>query len=194
MLTSTCSAALLAQRNRLRRCSRQRKLKGAAAPANQPRSWSSSRRVTDSASHPNVFVMFGVGLAGPPSVADDRPAAAKRAPPREKLRRDLGHRARSCFPAGVKAGCRPSCPVRSRGWPSPSGKVSLERKRKPLSVGGRQPLIRDIGRYCGKTWLGNCPNSRNTPGSTRPCEATCRLHFRSVVPSGQALRRLIHAS
>src|SRR5271163_4448929 len=38
-------------------------------------------RMTDSTSHPNVFVMFVVGLAVTPSVADDRVLAANRTSP-----------------------------------------------------------------------------------------------------------------
>jgi hypothetical protein len=48
-------------------------------------------RMTDSASHPNAIMVFIAGPAKPPSVTDDRPVAAKRAQPREKLQRDLGH-------------------------------------------------------------------------------------------------------
>jgi hypothetical protein len=43
------------------------------------------------ADHPNVIVVFVVGLAKPPPVTDDRPVAAKRAQPKEKLQRDLDH-------------------------------------------------------------------------------------------------------
>jgi hypothetical protein len=44
--------------------------------------------MTDSASHPNVIVMFVVGLAGTPSVADDRVIAANRTSPRQEIQRD----------------------------------------------------------------------------------------------------------
>ena len=44
--------------------------------------------MTDSASHPNVFVVFIVGLAGTPSVADDRVVVANRTSPRQEIQRD----------------------------------------------------------------------------------------------------------
>ena len=44
--------------------------------------------MTDSAAHPNVFVVFVVGLAEPPSVADDRVVAADRTSPRQEIQRD----------------------------------------------------------------------------------------------------------
>ncbi len=44
--------------------------------------------MTDSAPHPNEFVLGIVGLAEPPSVADDRVAAAKRTSPRQEVQRD----------------------------------------------------------------------------------------------------------
>jgi hypothetical protein len=44
--------------------------------------------MTDSASHPDVFVAFIVGLAEPPSMADDRVAVANRTSPRQEVQRD----------------------------------------------------------------------------------------------------------
>ncbi len=44
--------------------------------------------MTDSTSHPNVFVMFVVGLAETSSVADDRIIAADRTAPRKEIQRD----------------------------------------------------------------------------------------------------------
>ena len=43
---------------------------------------------TDSASHPNAFVAVIVGLAEPPSMADDRVVAANRTSPRQEIQRD----------------------------------------------------------------------------------------------------------
>ena len=45
-------------------------------------------RMTDPAPHPHALVQVIVGLAKPPSVADDRVAPAQRTPPREELQRD----------------------------------------------------------------------------------------------------------
>jgi hypothetical protein len=77
--------------------------------------------MTDSASHPNVIVMFVVGMAEPPSMADDRLVAANRAQPREKVQRDLGHPGSVLFSvsgsaikiitAGVKAATDRPCQV-----------------------------------------------------------------------------------
>jgi hypothetical protein len=47
-----------------------------------------SARITNPASHPNAFVAVIVGLAGSPSVADDRVAPAKRTLPRQEDQRD----------------------------------------------------------------------------------------------------------
>jgi hypothetical protein len=44
--------------------------------------------MTDSASHPNAFVVFIVGLAGTPSVADDRVIVANRTSPRQEVQWD----------------------------------------------------------------------------------------------------------
>jgi hypothetical protein len=44
--------------------------------------------MTDSAPHPNVFVVFVVGLAEPPSMADDRVVTADRTSPRQEVQRD----------------------------------------------------------------------------------------------------------
>ncbi len=45
-------------------------------------------RMTDSASHPDVFVAFIVGLAEPLSMADDRVVVANRTSPRQEVQRD----------------------------------------------------------------------------------------------------------
>jgi hypothetical protein len=45
-------------------------------------------RMTDSAPHPNVFVPVIVGLAEPPSMADDRVVAANWTSPRQEVQRD----------------------------------------------------------------------------------------------------------
>ncbi len=45
-------------------------------------------RMTDSASHPNMFVLAIVGLTEPPSMADDRMVVANRTPPRQEVQRD----------------------------------------------------------------------------------------------------------
>jgi hypothetical protein len=44
--------------------------------------------MADSASYPNVFVLVIVGLAEPPSMADDRLVAANRTSPRQKVQRN----------------------------------------------------------------------------------------------------------
>jgi hypothetical protein len=45
-------------------------------------------RMTDSASHPNVFVLVIVGLAQPLSMADDRVVVANRTSPRQEVQRN----------------------------------------------------------------------------------------------------------
>ncbi len=44
--------------------------------------------MTDSAPHPNVFVVFVVGLAKPPSMANDRVVAADWTAPRQVIKWD----------------------------------------------------------------------------------------------------------
>jgi hypothetical protein len=44
--------------------------------------------MTDSTPHPNVFVPVIVGLAVPPSVADDRVVVANRTSPRQEVQRN----------------------------------------------------------------------------------------------------------
>jgi hypothetical protein len=76
-------------------------------------------RMTDSASHPNVFVMFVVGLAEPPSMADDRVVAANRTSPRQEIQRDYpgsmlsfaSGSAIKIITAGVKAAADRPCQV-----------------------------------------------------------------------------------
>jgi hypothetical protein len=75
--------------------------------------------MTDSASHPNVIVMFVVGLAGTPSVADDRVIAANRTSPRQEIQRDYpgsmlsfaSGSAIKIITAGVKAAADRPCQV-----------------------------------------------------------------------------------
>jgi hypothetical protein len=45
-------------------------------------------RLTDSAAHPDAFVLVIVALTEPPSVADDRVVAAKGTSPRQEVQRD----------------------------------------------------------------------------------------------------------
>ena len=76
-------------------------------------------RMTDSTSHPNVFVMFVVGLAVTPSVADDRMVVANRTSPRQEIQRDYpgsmlsfaSGSAIKIITAGVKAAADRPCQV-----------------------------------------------------------------------------------
>jgi hypothetical protein len=78
-----------------------------------------SAGVTDSASHPNVILMFVVGLAGTQSVADDRALAADRTSPRQEVQRDypgsilsfVSGSAIKITTAGVKAAADRPCQV-----------------------------------------------------------------------------------
>jgi hypothetical protein len=95
-------------------------------------------RPTDSAPHPNAFVPVVVGLAKPPSMSDDRVVLANRTPPRQKVQRDhpgsmLSFASGSAIKritAGVKARRdRSLLSFDLLAGPSPSGKVSFERKK-----------------------------------------------------------------
>jgi hypothetical protein len=96
-------------------------------------------RLTDSAPHPDAFVPVIVALAEPPSVADDRVVAANGTSPRQEAQRD--------HPGLDVVFCLWQCDKDNHGWregppltvpcqsfdlldgPSPSGKVSFERKK-----------------------------------------------------------------
>jgi hypothetical protein len=75
--------------------------------------------MTDSAPYPNVIVMFVVGLARTPSVADDRMLAADRTSPRQDIQRDhpgsmlsfVSGSAIKIITAGVKAAADRPCQV-----------------------------------------------------------------------------------
>jgi hypothetical protein len=75
--------------------------------------------MTDSASHPNAFVLIIVGLAEPPSVADDRVVTAKRTSPRQEVQRD--HPGSMLSFASGSAIKRITAGVRARRWPSLPG-------------------------------------------------------------------------
>jgi hypothetical protein len=76
-------------------------------------------RMTDSTPHPNVFMPVIVGLAEPPSVADDRVVMANRASPRQEIQRDYPGSMLSfasgsgikIITAGVKAAADRPCQV-----------------------------------------------------------------------------------
>jgi hypothetical protein len=76
-------------------------------------------RMTDSASHPNVIVMFVVGLAGTSSVTNDRVLAADRTSPRQEIQRNYpgsmlsfaSDSAIKIITAGVKAAADRPCQV-----------------------------------------------------------------------------------
>ena len=119
-------------------------------------------RPTESASHPNAFVLVIVGLTEPPSMADDRVVQTNRTLPRQEVQGDhpgsmLSFASGSAIKritAGVKArlhGWRegPPRPVPAKVsicWPGlhpPATSVSNE-KRIPLCDAGREPSLRTL--------------------------------------------------
>jgi hypothetical protein len=76
-------------------------------------------RMTESAAHPNVFVVFVVGLAEPPSMSNDRVVVANRTSPRQEIQRDYpgsmlsfaSGSAIKIITAGVKAAADRPCQV-----------------------------------------------------------------------------------
>jgi len=93
-----------------------------------------------------------VGLFAPLAVADDGLVATQRAPPRQQTQRQGGYPGSVLLSASGSAikrinGWREGLPLtvaakfRSEGWPSPSGKINLERKRIPPSDSGRYPAF-----------------------------------------------------
>ena len=96
-------------------------------------------RVADSASHPNAFVPVVVSLTGTPSMANDRVVLADRTSPRQEVQGD--HPGSMLSFASGSAIKRIRAGVKARRWtvlskssdlrvgPSPSGKVSFERKK-----------------------------------------------------------------
>jgi hypothetical protein len=77
--------------------------------------------MTDSASHPDTFVPFIVGLAEPPSMADDRLVPANRTSPRQKAQWDYPGSMLSC--ASGSAIKRITAGVKARRWFSLPGLV-----------------------------------------------------------------------
>jgi hypothetical protein len=95
--------------------------------------------MTDSASHPNVFVVFIVGLAGTSSVADDRVVVANRTSPREEVQWDhpgsmlsfVSGSAINRITAGVRTGLHPP------------GEIMVERKKNTAICGLAVTLFAD---------------------------------------------------
>jgi hypothetical protein len=117
-------------------------------------------RPTESASHPNAFVPVIVGLTEPPSMADDRVVLADRASSRQEAQRDHPGSMLSFAPgsaikritAGVKARRdRSLLKSRSAAGPSPSGKVSFERKKNTALRCWPRAITQNIGRYIATT-------------------------------------------
>ena len=98
--------------------------------------------MTDSAAHPNAFVPVIVGMAEPLSMADNRVILANRALPRQEIQRDhpgsmlsfASGNAIKRITAGVKArrADRSLLSFDLLAGPSPSGKVSFERKKNTV--------------------------------------------------------------
>ena len=115
-------------------------------------------RVADSASHPNAFVPVVVSLTGTPSMANDRVVLADRTSPRQEVQGD--HPGSMLSFASGSAIKRIRAGVKARRWtvlskssdlrvgPSPSGKVSFERKKNTaLRCRPRAPLRTLAGLY-----------------------------------------------
>ena len=116
-------------------------------------------RFTESAPHPDAFVLVIVALASAPSMANDRVAVTNWTTPRQALQRNhpgsmlssASGSAMKRITAGVKAAADRSLPSFDlRTGLHPPGKVSLERKQNTAFQGSpRAPLARDIGRlFC----------------------------------------------
>jgi hypothetical protein len=113
-------------------------------------------RPTESASHPNAFVPVIVGLTKPPSMADDRVVQTNRTSPREEDQWDhpgsmLSFASGSAIKritAGVKARRdRSLLKSRSAAGPSPSGKISFERKENTALRWEMRAVTQNIGQY-----------------------------------------------
>jgi hypothetical protein len=111
--------------------------------------------MTDSAPHPDAFMAVIVGQSEPPSVAGNRVLAAKRASPRQKVptgspRVDVVFRFWQCDKEnhGWREGPpRPSLlSFDQLAGPSPSGKVSFERKKNTAFRWRTRAPTHNIGR------------------------------------------------
>ncbi len=144
-------------------CWRQRKLKCPARrqPVGQDREGLAAR-MTDSAAHPNAFVLFVVGLAESPSMADDRVVAANRTSPRQEVqagspRVDVVFRFWQCDKNnhGWREGPPVTVPCQSFRSAGRAFTLRLNqfrtKKEYCFPSGGRQPLTLNIGRY-KRTW------------------------------------------
>ena len=156
-----CSAAPLARQNHRQRCAR----KPAPAVQGEGSRWRQPigqnreglpARFTDSAPHPDGFVLIVVVLTQSPPVADDRVITANRASPREKVQRDHPESALPSasgsaikrITAGVRAAADRRCQVSIWAGLHPPGKVSLERKKNTaFRVSPRAPSFRTLAGY-----------------------------------------------
>jgi hypothetical protein len=112
--------------------------------------------MTDPATHPNAFTAGVVGLAEPPSMADDRAIAANRTTPWQKVQRDhpgsmLSFASGSAIKritAGVKARRDRPCQISiCRPGLHPPAMSASNEKRIQLFTKEREPLVLDIGRF-----------------------------------------------
>ena len=115
-------------------------------------------RMTDSTSHPNAFVPVIVGLARPPSMADDRRALTYGTAARQQFQRNypgslLSFGSASAIKrimAGVKAPPLTVCANRSIRWPGlhpPAKSVSNEKKNTALRCQPRAPSLRTLAGF-----------------------------------------------
>lgn len=104
------------------------------------------------------IVNLVVGLFAPLTVADDRSISAQRAPAGQQVQWKRRHPGSTLFSASGNAikrinGWREGLSLtvaakfRSEGWPSPSGKVSLERKKNTALICWKLSRVPHFGRY-----------------------------------------------
>jgi hypothetical protein len=132
-------------------------------------------RMTDSASHPNVFIPVIVDLAEPSSVADDRMALAKRTSPKQEVQWDhpgsmlsfvsgSAIKENHCWRGGPPLTVAAKVPIRWLGL-HPSDKISFERnKNTALLLSAATPHLSHwpviFGHPSSTFWrlLGSTPN------------------------------------
>ena len=126
--------------------------------------------MTDSASHPNVFVVFIVGLAEPSSMPDDRVVLAKGTSPRQEVEGD--HPGSMLSFASGSAIKRITAGVKARRWFSLPGLLrrpaftllvySLSNERKKAALNTASPSLTTLAGYFARCW-----HRLHTPGWIR---------------------------
>jgi hypothetical protein len=123
--------------------------------------------MTDSASHPNVFVPVIVGLAEPPSMANDRLVVANRTSPRQEVQRD--------YPGSMLSFASGSAiKIITAGVKAAADRSLAKRRSAGRAFTLRQSQFRTKKEYCFPS-VAASPSSRTLAGLKRPHDQVDRF-------------------